>query len=50
MKTINETFEDKEMEILIKNKNGFSWHDYLISVIEYYNQAIKKGDVKIYKV
>ncbi len=50
MKTINETFIDEEMKIITKNKKESSWHDYILILAEYYNQAVKKGDVKIYKV
>jgi len=34
MKTINITFENKEFEELLKKKNGESWHDFIMQLIE----------------
>ena len=50
MKAIYEKFTDKEMKILLRNKNGHSWHDYILLMAEHCNEAIRKGDLKIYKV
>jgi len=50
MKAIYEKFTDEELKIITKNKKDSSWHDYILILAEYYNQAVKKGDVKIYKV
>ena len=30
MKTINETFTDAEHKLLLKKKDGFSWHDFIL--------------------
>lgn len=32
MKTINVTFEDKEIEQLEKKKDGLSWRDFILSL------------------
>lgn len=50
MKAIYEKFTDEEMKILTKNKNGLSWHDYLLLLAQHCNEAIRKGDLKIYKI
>jgi len=49
MKTINETFEDKEFEFLKKQKKELSWHDYIILLSTHASEAIKKGDLQIGK-
>ena len=33
MKTINETFEDKEFEELTKMKGETSWHDFIMLLV-----------------
>ena len=50
MKTINETFTDDEMKILTKEKNGLSWHDLIIIMAQHCNEAVKKGDLKIFRI
>ena len=50
MKAIYEKFTDEEMKVLLKNKNGLSWHDYILLMAQHCNEAVKKGDLKIYKV
>lgn len=47
MKSINEKFEDKEFEFLKKQKNGLSWHDYIMLLAVHGKKAIKKGDLVI---
>lgn len=47
MKTINETFEDKEFALMKKQKNGLSWHDYIILLVTHAKEAIKRGDLEI---
>jgi hypothetical protein len=32
MKTINETFEEKEFKKLIKKKGKKSWHDFIMGI------------------
>ena len=49
MKTIYEKFEDKEIKILTKNKNGLSWHDYILFMAEHCNEAVKKGNLILNK-
>lgn len=34
MKQINVYFDDKEHEKLIKEKNGSTWHDFILKLIE----------------
>jgi len=34
MKTINETFDDKEYKALIKKKGDLSWHDFILTLTE----------------
>jgi len=50
MKTINETFTDEEMKVLTKEKNGLSWHDWIIMMAQHCNEAVKKGDLKIFRL
>ncbi len=38
MKSINETFEDKEFKALVKKKGGRSWREFILTLI-------KKGEV-----
>jgi len=47
MKTINVTFEDKEIELLIKMKKKLSWHDFIMLMQVHCKEAEKKGDFKI---
>jgi predicted CopG family antitoxin len=35
MKTINVTFEDKEIEHLEKIKDGSSWRDFILKLAKY---------------
>ena len=35
MKTINVTFEDKEIERLEKKKGSLSWHDFILKTGEF---------------
>ena len=39
MKTINETFTDEEMKTLLRNKNGHSWHDYILIICKIVEQG-----------
>ena len=41
MKQINVYFDDKEYKKLIERKNGDSWHDFILKLIE-----VKGGNVK----
>jgi len=50
MKTLNETFSEEEIKILTKNKNGLSWHDYILLMAQHCNEAIRKGNLKIFKI
>ena len=47
MKTINETFTDKEISFLKKQKNGMNWHDYILLLATHGQEAIKRGDLEI---
>ncbi len=47
MKTINETFEDKEFKVMKTQKNGLSWHDYIMLLVTHAQEAIKRGDLQI---
>lgn len=47
MKTINETFEDKEFKVMKIQKNGLSWHDYIMLLVTHATESMKKGDLKI---
>ena len=49
MKTINETFEDKDFEALKKFKNGHSWHDFILLMFIHCKDAEKKGDFEVIK-
>ncbi len=47
MKTLNETFTDKEFEMLKKLKERLSWHDFIILMGKHSKEAIKRGDLEI---
>ena len=47
MKTINETFEDKEHKMLSKQKGKLSWHDYILLLAVHAQESIKRGDLQI---
>ncbi|MBU0958220.1 MAG: hypothetical protein KKF56_05420 [Nanoarchaeota archaeon] len=47
MKTINETFEDKEFTLMKKMKKKLSWHDFIILLTQHAQESIKRGDFKI---
>jgi len=49
MKTINETFEDSEIKIMLKQKNGHSWHDYIMLLVSHANDSIKEGNLEVFK-
>jgi len=49
MKTINETFEDKEHEEMSKFKRKLSWHDFILLMYKHCKEAEKRGDFKIKK-
>lgn len=34
MKTINESFEEKEFEQLLKLKGDLSWHDFIMQLVK----------------
>lgn len=42
MKTLNETFTDKEYRDLKKVKGKLSWHDFILKLIEQKKEAKKK--------
>jgi len=44
MKTINETFDDKELEQMKKFKGKMSWHDFILLMFIHCIEAEKKGD------
>ena len=35
MKSINETFEEREIEKLEKKKGDLTWHDFILKLIDY---------------
>ena len=47
MRTINETFTDKEFSELKKMKKSLNWHDFIILLSTHAKELIKKGDLKI---
>jgi len=47
MKTINESFDDKEFEELKKFKKKLSWKDFILLMYNHCKEAEKKGDFKI---
>ncbi len=47
MKTINETFEDKNFEAMKETKGKLSWHDFILLMFTHCKESIKKGDLKI---
>lgn len=47
MKTINETFEDKEHQDLKKFKKNLSWHDFIMVMYTHCIDAEKRGDFRI---
>ncbi|HUS49532.1 MAG TPA: hypothetical protein VMZ91_05170 [Candidatus Paceibacterota bacterium] len=49
MKTLNETFEEKEFKEMKRFKNGLSWHDFIILIFNHCLDAQKKGDFEIFK-
>ena len=49
MKTLNETFTDKEFKEMKKMKRKLSWHDFIILMITLCKEAIKREDFKIEK-
>jgi hypothetical protein len=34
MKTINVTFDDGEYKLLMKKKNGLSWHNFIMKLVK----------------
>lgn len=34
MKTINETFTEKEFILLVQQKNGSNWHDFILKLLK----------------
>jgi len=50
MKAIYEKFTDEEIKIITKEKNGLSWHDWIIMMAQHCNEAVKKGDLKIFRI
>jgi len=49
-KNLNETFTDSEIKVLTKEKNGLSWHDWIMMMAQHCNEAVKKGDLKIFRI
>ena len=37
MKTLNVWFEDEEFEILKNSKKEYSWHDFILMLVEKYD-------------
>ena len=34
MKTLNETFTDREFALLVQRKNGRNWHDFILLLLK----------------
>ena len=49
MKTLNETFEDKEFDSMRKLKGDLSWHDFIILLFTHAQDSIKEGNLTIFK-
>lgn len=49
MKTINETFTDKEHKKLYNFKEKLNWHDFIILMYSHCLEAKKRGDFEISK-
>ena len=50
MKTINEKFTDEEHSKMKKLKGKkLSWHDFFLLLADHAQEAIKKGDLEIFK-
>lgn len=47
MKTLNETFEDKDFLSMKKFKKGLSWKDFILFMFTHCSDAERKGDFKI---
>lgn len=47
MKTINVTFEDKEIKVLSEMKKKLSWHDFIMLMQVHCKEAIKRGDFEV---
>ena len=46
MKTLNETFTDKEFKVMLKVKGNCNWHDFLMEVINKYVAPTKEELIK----
>ena len=48
MKQINITFEDEEHKNIedLKKEFNSNWHDFILALVEYAKDSIKKGNLK----
>lgn len=49
MKTINETFTDEEHKQMKKLKGNLAWRDFIMLMVVHCEEAVKRGDLEIFK-
>ena len=49
MKSLNDTFEDKEHEEMKSFKGSLSWREFILLMFKHCKEAKKKGEFKIEK-
>lgn len=49
MKTLNETFEDKDFEFMKKFKGKLSWKDFILLMFAHCSDAQEEGDFEIFE-